>query len=93
PILFIAPLLFSSYVNLSGYTSEAAAMSAAWSGLYAVLAMRRKQGWGKKLSVRGGVRGVAVAMGLANLVAGGWVWARGDRAAEKEEREERQRWG
>ena len=68
-------------------------MSAAWSGLYAALAMRRKQNWGARLSVRGGVRGVAVGLGLANLVTGTWVWAMGDWAAEAEERRRRNRWG
>lgn len=68
-------------------------MSAAWSGLYALLAMRRSQGWKGRFSVRGGVRGVAVGLGLSNLVCGAWVWATGDRKADAEEREERNRWG
>ncbi|SPO03328.1 uncharacterized protein DNG_06010 [Cephalotrichum gorgonifer] len=93
PILFVAPLLFSSYVNLAGYTTDAAAMSAAWSGLYALLAMRRRQEWTKKFTIRGGLRGLAVGLGAVNFVCGGWVWLRGDKAADKEERETRNRWG
>lgn len=68
-------------------------MSAAWSGLYALLAMRRKQSWKGRFSVRGAVRGAAVGLGLANLVCGAWVWAKGDRKADEEERKRRNRWG
>lgn len=68
-------------------------MSAAWSGLYALLAMRRQQSWKGRFSVRGAVRGAAVGLGLANLVSGAWVWAKGDRKADEEERETRNRWG
>jgi hypothetical protein len=43
PMLFPPLLLFSSYLNLSGYQSDAAGITAAWSGLYALLAIRRSQ--------------------------------------------------
>ncbi len=43
PMVFAPVLLFSSYLNLSGYKTDAAGTTAAWSGLYALLAMRRKQ--------------------------------------------------
>lgn len=43
PMMFPPVLLFTSYLNLSGYESDAAGISAAWSGLYALLAMRRSQ--------------------------------------------------
>lgn len=43
PMLFPPILLFSSYLNLSDYKSDAAGITAAWSGLYALLAMRRSQ--------------------------------------------------
>jgi hypothetical protein len=36
-------LLFSSYLNLSDYKTDAAGITAAWSGLYGLLAMRRSQ--------------------------------------------------
>lgn len=41
-MMFPPVLLFSSYLNLSGYQKDAAGITAAWSGLYALLAMRRK---------------------------------------------------
>jgi hypothetical protein len=43
PMAFVPVLLFSSYLNLSGYKTDAAGTTAAWSGLYALLAMRRRQ--------------------------------------------------
>lgn len=43
PMLFPPVLLFSSYLNLSDYKTDAAGVTAAWSGLYALLAMRRSQ--------------------------------------------------
>lgn len=43
PMTFPVVLLFSSYLNLSGFKSDAAGITAAWSGLYALLALRRKQ--------------------------------------------------
>lgn len=43
PMCFAPLLLFSSYTNLAGYKKDAAGMSTAWSGLYMLLALRRKQ--------------------------------------------------
>ena len=43
PMLFPPILLFSSYLNLSDYKTDAAGITAAWSGLYALLAIRRSQ--------------------------------------------------
>jgi TRAP-type C4-dicarboxylate transport system permease large subunit len=43
PMLFPPVLIFSSYLNLSGYKTDAAGITAAWSGLYALLAVRRSQ--------------------------------------------------
>src|SRR5690242_13690203 len=43
PMLFPPVLLFSSYLNLSNYKTDAAGITAAWSGLYALLAIRRSQ--------------------------------------------------
>jgi hypothetical protein len=40
---FTPVLLFSSYLNLSNYKTDSAGITAAWSGLYALLAMRRSQ--------------------------------------------------
>jgi hypothetical protein len=41
-MMFPPVLLFSSYLNLSDYKVDAAGITGAWSGLYALLAMRRK---------------------------------------------------
>jgi hypothetical protein len=43
PMLFPPILLFSSYLNLSNYKTDSAGITAAWSGLYALLAIRRSQ--------------------------------------------------
>jgi hypothetical protein len=42
-MMFPPVLLFSSYLNLSNYKTDSAGLTAAWSGLYALLAMRRRQ--------------------------------------------------
>ena len=42
PMMFPPILLFSSYLNLSDYKTDSAGITAAWSGLYALLALRRK---------------------------------------------------
>lgn len=42
-MMFPPVLLFSSYLNLSDYKTDSAGITAAWSGLYALLAMRRSQ--------------------------------------------------
>lgn len=43
PMMFAPMLLFSSYLNLSNYKTDAAGITAAWSGLYGLLALRRSQ--------------------------------------------------
>lgn len=43
PMIFPPVLLVSSYLNINGYKADAAGISAAWSGLYFLLALRRKQ--------------------------------------------------
>ncbi|CAM1510538.1 Fc.00g008730.m01.CDS01 [Cosmosporella sp. VM-42] len=91
--LFTPPLLFSSYLNLSGYPTGSAGLTAAWSGLYALLALRRRQSLKGKFSIRGIVRGTAVGLGTANAVAGGWVYFTGDLTKDAEERKKRNRWG
>ena len=90
--LFTPPLLLSSYLNLAGYPTGAAGLAAAWSGLYALLALRRRQPLRGKLSIRGVVRGAAVGLGTANCVAGGWVYFRGDFNKDEEARLARNRW-
>ncbi|EFX06332.1 hypothetical protein CMQ_6653 [Grosmannia clavigera kw1407] len=46
PLLFAPALLFAGYVNVAGYAVDAAGMSAAWSGLYVLLSLRRGRGGG-----------------------------------------------
>ncbi|KAM3551978.1 hypothetical protein MY1884_007440 [Beauveria asiatica] len=93
PLFLFAPtLLFSSYLNLSGLTTASAGLTAAWSGLYALLALRRPQGLRAKLTPRGLVRGAAVGLGATNAVAGGWVYMKGDFKRDDELRRERRRW-
>lgn len=93
PLIFFTPtLLFSSYLNLSGFTTASAGLTAAWSGLYALLALRRRQGLRAKLTPRGFVRGSAIGLGAANAIAGGLVYMKGDFKADDERRRERKRW-
>ncbi|KAH8701475.1 hypothetical protein GQ44DRAFT_693281 [Phaeosphaeriaceae sp. PMI808] len=68
PMLFPPLLLFSSYLNLCDYKTDAAGITAAWSGLYALLAVRRKQGLKNKFTVRGAVRGASLGLCAANVV-------------------------
>ncbi|KZZ97356.1 hypothetical protein AAL_03320 [Moelleriella libera RCEF 2490] len=91
--LFTPPLLFSSYLNLSGYQTGSAGLTAAWSGLYALLALRRRQPFRNKFSARGLVRAAAIGLGTANAIAGGWVYFGGDFRKDEEERIRRNRWG
>ncbi|KAF1814504.1 hypothetical protein P152DRAFT_447854 [Eremomyces bilateralis CBS 781.70] len=70
PMVFAPLFLFTSYMNLGGYKTEAAGTSAAWSALYMLLASRRKQSIKSTFSVRGVVRGATMAT-CAVQVAGG----------------------
>ncbi|KAF4119503.1 hypothetical protein GMORB2_4633 [Geosmithia morbida] len=95
-LLFSPPLFLSTYVNLAGFPTGAAGISAAWSGLYALMALRRKPA-GRSvatrfLSPRGLTRGAAIGLGVANAVAGGWVFLHGDWDRDEEERVKRNRW-
>ncbi|ODA78085.1 hypothetical protein RJ55_06688 [Drechmeria coniospora] len=91
-VLFTPPLLFASYLNLAGYPTGSAGLAAAWSGIYALLALRRRQSLRGKFSIRGLVRGAAVGLGTANAVAGGWVYFMGNFERDEEERLRRKRW-
>ncbi|KAK8107373.1 uncharacterized protein PG998_009386 [Apiospora kogelbergensis] len=94
PMAFVPVLLFASYINLQGFKKDSAGMTAAASGTYALLALRRKPGaFFKRFGVRGAVRGSAIALGLMNLAGCGWVYATADRKAEEEERKNNPRWG
>ncbi|KAK4141174.1 uncharacterized protein C8A04DRAFT_31272 [Dichotomopilus funicola] len=103
PMLITPLLTFSSYLTLAGFPTDGAGMTAAWSGIYTLLASRRRHQGGRLLglstirdkffSVRGLVRGSAMALGAANTVAGLYVYLTGDRKREEEERREMNRWG
>ncbi|KAL5115042.1 hypothetical protein ACEQ8H_007083 [Pleosporales sp. CAS-2024a] len=84
PMLFPPVLLFSSYLNLSHYQTDAAGLTAAWSGLYALLAMRRTQALRNKFTVRGLVRGASLALCTVNVIGCGLAYTFGKR--EKEEK-------
>jgi len=82
PLLFSPALLFASYVNVSGYKKDAAAMSASWSALYMILAMRRKQGVKDKLSARGIIRGGALGLCAMNIIGGSLAYVMNKRERE-----------
>lgn len=93
PMLFVPVLFFSSYANLQGFKIDSAGMTVAASGTYALLAMRRRpSAFMKRFSIRGIVRGAAVALSIINVVSAGWVFAKGDREKEKEERLNNPKW-
>lgn len=78
-MLFPPVLLFTSYLNLNGYTKDAAGLSAAWSGVYMLLASRRKHRVVQKFGARGLIRGATFAVAGANLIAGGVSYTFGSR--------------
>ncbi len=92
PMLFTPALAFASYMNVAGYVISAGAMSAAWSGLYVLLALRRPQTMRQKLTTRGLVRGAAIGLGSLNCVAGLVTSLSRDRDQEAAERRARNRW-
>ncbi|TKA55863.1 hypothetical protein B0A49_10203 [Cryomyces minteri] len=53
PMLFPPVLLFTTYLNINGYKADSAGATAAWSGLYMILAGRRRQKFGAKFGARG----------------------------------------
>lgn len=95
PMLFPPLLIFSSYLTLAGFKIDGAGMTAAWSGVYALLAARRRPGSlrNKFMTVRGVVRGTAMGLGAVNAGAGFYTYATGDRKREEAERREVNRWG
>ncbi|EEY19704.1 conserved hypothetical protein [Verticillium alfalfae VaMs.102] len=92
PLLIAPALLFSSYVSLAGFPTDAAGLTCAWSGIYTLLALRRRQPIRSKFSARGVVRAGALSLGLANCVAGGFAYAGGNRKIDEIARKERNRW-
>lgn len=96
PMLFTPMLIFSSYLTLAGFRTDGAGMTAAWSGIYTLLAARRRPPASLRnrfFSLRGVVRGAAMGLGVVNTVAGLYTYATGDRQKEEEERRELNRWG
>ncbi|PWY86171.1 hypothetical protein BO70DRAFT_360989 [Aspergillus heteromorphus CBS 117.55] len=84
PMLFPPILLFTSYANLQGFKTETAGISAAWSGLYLLLANRRKQVFKNKWGPGGIVRGAAMGLSFVNLVCGGLAYTLGKRDEEED---------
>ncbi len=91
PMIFPPVLLFSTYLNLSNFTVDSAGLTAAWSGLYLLLARRRKVAGanfgsriGNKFGARGLTRGAAMVLAGANVVGGGLTYAFGRRKEESE---------
>lgn len=85
PMIFPPVLLFTSYANIQGFKTDTAGISAAWSGLYLLLAGRRRQPFMKKWGARGIVRGATMGLCLANLVGGGLAYTLGKREDEEDE--------
>lgn len=83
PMVFPPIFLFSSYMNVAGYKVDSAGTTAAWSGVYLVLAGRRRQKIVQKFGARGVIRGATVGLCLANLAGGGWAWLVGRRRKEE----------
>jgi hypothetical protein len=82
PMMLPPVLLFSTYINLQNFSASAGGISAACSGLYLLLAQRRRQGISGKITARGFVRGVAMGVCMANAVGGGVAYAFGKRSLE-----------
>ncbi|KAF7114313.1 hypothetical protein CNMCM5793_008265 [Aspergillus hiratsukae] len=79
PMIFPPVLLFTSYANIQGFKTDSAGTSAAWSGLYLLLAGRRRQPLMKKWGARGIVRGTTMGLCLLNMVGGGLAYTLGKR--------------
>ena len=84
PMLFPPVLLFTSYANIQGFKVDGAGISAAWSGLYLLLAGRRKQPFMKKWGARGIVRGMTMGLCLVNMISGGLAYTMGKREREND---------
>jgi hypothetical protein len=85
PMIFPPILLFSTYLNLQGYKVDSAGTTAAFSGLYLVLAGRRRNPFISKFGARGIIRGATMALCLANVVGGGLAYLFGSRSKENDE--------
>jgi hypothetical protein len=81
-MIFPPLLLFSTYLNLQGYKVDSAGTTAAFSGLYLVLAGRRRNPLMSKFGARGLIRGATMGLCLANVVGGGLAYMFGSRSKE-----------
>jgi hypothetical protein len=86
PLTFAPILLFSTYLNVSSFVVDSAGLTAAWSGLYLLMASRRKvlgNSWkgrmGSKFGARGLTRGAAMGVAGVNLVGCGITYVLGER--------------
>jgi hypothetical protein len=95
PLLLGVALFGGTYIHLAGYPTDAAGYTAGLSGVYALAALRGRPSIlsGRWFSVRGAVRAVSLGVASVNVVAGGFVYATGDREKDRVERERRDRWG
>ncbi len=82
PLLFPPVFLFSAYLNIYDYKKDSAGITAAWSGLYLLLARRRKHPLMQKWGTRGIIRGSTMGLCITNLLAGGFVYATEKRKEE-----------
>ena len=86
-MLFPPILLFSSYLNVGGFKVDSAGITAAWSGIYLLLAARRKAGGIRQRFNTGGlVRGATVGMCLFNVATGAVAYGMGKRREDGEKR-------
>lgn len=86
---FAPALLFSTYLNLNNFVTDSAGFTAALSGLYLILARRRKapgatmgQRFMGKFGVRGVFRGLTMGVAGVNVIAGGLVYGFSKRERE-----------
>lgn len=88
-MLFPPVLLFSTYLNLSSFEIDSAGLTAAWSGLYLILANRRsvvgglRTRLGSRFGARGVTRGAAMAVSGLNVLGCGITYAFGKRKDEE----------
>jgi hypothetical protein len=89
-MLFPPVLIFSTYLNLQNFKIDSAGLTAAWSGLYLLMARRRKVGGastgvrlGNRFGARGLTRGAAMGMAGINVVGCGITYGLGRRKDEE----------
>ncbi|KAL9097341.1 MAG: hypothetical protein Q9165_000768 [Trypethelium subeluteriae] len=87
PMLFPPVLLLSSYLNVGGFKADSAGITAAWSGIYFLLAARRKAGGiRQRFGTRGIVRGATLGMCVFNVGTGAVAYTMAKRRQGGEKR-------